>query len=555
MQITRSWLIPAIVGAISFSMLLITEPHYGYAIDEASYLWVAREERAWFSELADRPLADSFSAKHLAERWHFLEPPTGNAATHSNFNLPLSMHLLNIGWLAGHWFVDELTAIRLASMVLFALTVTMVCHRFTASFSLATGLFASAALVTMPRVFGHAHLAATETALACFWTLTILSLLRLLSLSKTLNGGNLATPDGADRKQPSPFWPALIVAILLSLTMSVKLSGWFLAPAVGLWLLAVRPRGWFTAIIFSILLPIPMIVALTPPLWHDPIGGLQRYLTLVLDNPWTIGTYYLGEGYSGRLPPLSGPIILMVTTPISLLLLAVWALLRGIRDARIWAALLPTLGLVAAWMIGLLPTHDGERHLTPAVYGLALLAGQGFGLMTASWTNPSSVMSWRRGIGITLLGAILLAEPVHETWTYRDHGLLYYNRLVGGLAGAKEWGFETNYWLETVTDNQWHALLDDLPPGATVFLRPDHPGMADLKRWGVWREDINAGGPEADYYILSAKRAAYLIPDPKTGKLVETDLGVIAETGPMDKEFRFQGVRLIGRKQRGGHRP
>jgi hypothetical protein len=333
--------------------------------------------------------------------------------------------------------------------------------------------------------------------------------------------------------------------------MSVKLSGWFLAPAIGLWLILFRPRGWITALVLSIVLPIPMIVILTPTLWHDPIEGLQRYLTLVLDNPWRIATYFLGEGYSHRLPFWSGPLLLAVTTPITILLLAFWGTIRGLRDARLWAILLPTLTLVAAWMLGLLPTHDGERHLTPAAYGIALLAGFGFGF----FVDQNRMLGERKQTlrwGGTFIALMLLAEPVYATWTYRDHGLLYYNGLVGGIAGAKEWGFETNYWLETITNDDWHRLLDDLPPNATVFLRPDHPGMADLKRWGVWRADINAAGPEADYYILAAKRAAYLVPDPKTGKLVETDLSVRADAAPMEKEIRFLGVRLVGRSHHSG---
>lgn len=546
MQLIRTWWIPLLVGSLTLLALLLTEPDYGYAIDEASYLWVAREERDWCSKLWERPLAESFSQAGLASGWHFLEPPTGDVSTHSNFNLPLSMHLINVGWLIGHSFLDELTASRLAPILLFTLTVTVVCHRLNQCMSMTTGLFAAVALALMPRIFGHAHLAATETILSCFWILTILALLRMIETPRDppvqrYERGRM------DRSR----WNAITVAVLLSLTMSVKLSGWFLAPAVGLWLLLFRPRGWMTALLLSIALPIPMIIFLTPTLWHDPLGGLQHYLSLVLDNPWSIATYFLGEGYSDRLPFWSGPLLLAVTTPITILLLALWGAIRGIRDARVWAVLLPTSTIIATWMFGLLPTHDGERHLTPAAYGIALLAGFGFGFTFDRQRNlkdAHSSLSWTS----SLFALLLLAEPAYAAWTYREHGLLYYNGLVGGLPGAKDWGFETNYWLETVTDKDWHELLDDLPPNSTVFLRPDHPGMGDLKRWGVWRADINATGPEANYYILAAKRAAYLIHDPKTGKLVDTDLSVRADSAPMEKEIRFLGVRLIGRLRHPG---
>ncbi|MBX9655515.1 glycosyltransferase family 39 protein, partial [bacterium] len=179
MQLIRTWWIPLLVGSLTLLALLLTEPDYGYAIDEASYLWVAREERDWCSKLWERPLAESFSQAGLASGWHFLEPPTGDVSTHSNFNLPLSMHLINVGWLIGHSFLDELTASRLAPILLFTLTVTVVCHRLNQCMSKTTGLFAAVALALMPRIFGHAHLAATETILSFFWGLTILALLRM----------------------------------------------------------------------------------------------------------------------------------------------------------------------------------------------------------------------------------------------------------------------------------------------------------------------------------------------------------------------------------------
>jgi hypothetical protein len=181
-----------------------------------------------------------------------------------------------------------------------------------------------------------------------------------------------------------------------------------------------------------------------------------------------------------------------------------------------------------------------ERQFEPALYGIALLAG-----ITAARLTERSTL---RPLWSALLLGLCLAEPITESVLHRAHGLCFYNQSVGGVRGAHEIGLETTYWFETITDSDWHALLDDLPPNTTVFLRPDHPGLEDLRRWGIWREDLRSVGPEAAVYILYAKRSAYFLRDNQTGQWVPTDLGFRAEQGRADREHRFQGVRLWSRQ-------
>lgn len=293
-----------------------------------------------------------------------------------------------------------------------------------------------------------------------------------------------------------------------------------------------------------------MIIALTPNLWHDPIGGLAQYLSTASSNPWQIATYYLGEGYAGRLPASSALVLLATMMPVSLLCLSLLGMGGFFFSSHLWAVAGPTLLLLLARMAGFVPTHDGERQFLPVFYGVAVLSGFGFerlvGWCLDTWLPVGKVRS-------TLsagLGVLLLVEPMTDLWAYRGHGLVYYNRAIGGLRGASERGLEISYWFETMSRENWKDLLGELPLGANVFLRPDHPGLEELKRWGVWREDLRSVGPEeADYYLLYAKRAAYFVPDKETGRLVPTDLGWIAEYGPMEKEIRFEGVRLVGLKR------
>jgi hypothetical protein len=117
---------------------------------------------------------------------------------------------------------------------------------------------------------------------------------------------------------------------------------------------------------------------------------------------------------------------------------------------------------------------------------------------------------------------------------------------VGGLPGAAKAGFEVSYWFEAMTDNDWRRMLDALPPGSRVFLRPDHPGLPDLKAWGVWPKHVeDAPTPEsATHYLLYGRKASYWLPDPNTGRLAPTDLAVHEARGAALSEVRFLNVRL-----------
>lgn len=500
-----------------------TLPDYGYAIDEATYLWVARAERAWFAKLPFRPLAESFSEAALADGFHYLEPPGANGPDqHSNLNLPVSHHLLNLGWLIGHWFTDERTAGRLGSVGIFAVAAALLTATVARRAGVAAGLFAGLGLVFVPRVFGHAHLAATETALGSLWLLALIALARM---------------EDASSVRARRGW-SIAFACLVGLTLGTKLTGWFLLPAAGLWLVVRRPPGWIAACVLTLSLTPLLVYALTPPLWRHPLARFVEYVATVERDPWRIPTYYLGRGYWGHPPASSAVVLILVTTPLSILLLALVGMTRAPRDGFACLLLLSFLLLLLGRMVGLVPGHDGERQFLPCWYFLAGLAGIGFGALARRISQ--------RGPLVAFFFAACLVEPAAELWKFRAHGLSYYNRAVGGLKGAVDAGFETSYWFEAMTDADWRAAFTDLPKGSKVFLRPDHPGFADLRAGEVIPADVTPTGPEAaDYYLLYAKSAAYILADPATGEPIVTDLARAQRQAPALIEKEFDGVRLF----------
>ena len=64
---------------------------------------------------------------------------------------------------------------RLAPALAFAALVGLVTHAAGRRWGLAAGVAAGFALLAMPRVFAHAHLAALDTFLSLFWTLALLA--------------------------------------------------------------------------------------------------------------------------------------------------------------------------------------------------------------------------------------------------------------------------------------------------------------------------------------------------------------------------------------------
>lgn len=509
---------------IAFAFLFSQRRGYGFAIDEATYVWVVEQERQWFQQIGERGLGASLASDSIDRRLHFLEAPYSKPGQpHSNFNLPFAFHLMAlVSSIADRW-VDELTALRLTSMLLVSALVGISAYVMGCRYGPWAGAATAMAVLLQPRLIGHGHLATTESALGTCWTLALLS------------AGSL--PNDANTRRGA--W-IVRTSLLVGLAMAVKLTAWILPVVIAAWLLTERPKagGWLLAALAFV--PIITVVALTPPLWHRPLAGLIDYVRAALANPWKIVGVHGGIGSMGPAPISSGPLLAVTTAPIGILALALLGMLHW-RDSLARLFSMSALAILAQRTFNLMPTHDGERQFLPLFYSLAILAGVGVGATTVTWVQGSF---WRRIMAGALVAAAFI-EPLIDAWTYRRHGLMYYNRLIGGLAGAARHGEEISYYFEAMTDDDWREALILLPPNARVFLRPDHPGLDELARRGCWRRDLIATGPsEADYWLLYGKRAAYYLPD-EQGRVQPTRLWQTQQKSDGLMERQFQGVRWL----------
>ena len=118
--------------------------------------------------------------------WHFFDRAVVEKVFRDNAeHPPLGRWLLGIASVAGEPFEvlwkgpdptgQYVLAGRLAPTVAFAVLVGLIAFVGASRWGLAAGAAASFALVAMPRVFAHAHLAALDTFLSLFWTLALVT--------------------------------------------------------------------------------------------------------------------------------------------------------------------------------------------------------------------------------------------------------------------------------------------------------------------------------------------------------------------------------------------
>ena len=121
----------------------------------------------------------------------------------------------------GHYVLAGRLAPALAFAALVGL-VTLVAGR---RWGPAAGAAAGFALVAMPRVFAHAHLAALDTFLSLFWTLALVAGDRSLRSQRPVRGAMAGA--GA----------------LWALALLTKIHAWFLLPILGVWSFVWLPPG------------------------------------------------------------------------------------------------------------------------------------------------------------------------------------------------------------------------------------------------------------------------------------------------------------------------
>jgi hypothetical protein len=217
----------------------------GLTWDEPAYRFSQLRSEAWWARLAHarsrQELSDLVDPDALLYYWTY--------ARHGiNFHPPLAGQLNLLTYeLFGGWMKD-IPARRMSSVFEFALTITIGYAFLARRYGRWAGVVMAGSLLFMPRVYGHAHIAGTDTPGLLLWAATALAFWK--GLYEPGAGG----------------WRVL-VGVLLGLAFVEKMAAVFVLAPLLLWLLVARlpatfARGGRADWIDGLVTGVPMLSAL-----------------------------------------------------------------------------------------------------------------------------------------------------------------------------------------------------------------------------------------------------------------------------------------------------
>lgn len=466
---TRHGAVAAALFALALGLVGTTLDDPGVTWDEPGYYISAQLQVRWVGKLLSEGPAAALDPEVIRETWdwdHYHNP-----------HPPIYKEGMALTWWAAQGLLGPLAAYRLFPAILFATVVAVAWLWGAAAWGPAAGLGASLSILLMPRLFGHAHLGATETPLLAWWFLGTAAVWWAVARDRRIG------------------WP--LAGAAWGLAAGAKFTGVVaLAPAIA-WAAWRDRRVALSGAPIAAATAVAVFAALNPLVWADPVGFFETWLweSTHRGDYAPIATRYLGETYPFDVPWHHVFVMTVAVTPLGILALAgigAWAGLRR-RDPL---AVLAAGGVIFVWAVMLAPGaphHNGVRQFVPVFPFLGLLAG--LGLEAA-----------RRAAGsrAALLAATLaFVPPVVDLVRYRPYWLSYYGEAVGGLAGAHARGLERTYWMDVVSDELYRWMDRTLPEGARVTVLGTTGTVELAQALGRVRRDLEfTDTPPADYYVV-----------------------------------------------------
>jgi hypothetical protein len=263
----------------------------------------------------------------------------------------------------------------------------------------------------------------------------------------------------------------------LDLGVTARVPGWILFLPLLLWLIwnlisclsflpaGFRADGGLGLWLAGLGIAPAVAVAFNPTWWNETLPQLAHYYQISVGRQGSlpdIEIFYLGKKFFYSLPWHNGWILMAVTVPLAIGMIALLGIASAIwnwrRDPLRMFFLLQMITLPVSRMLPT-PAHDGVRLMLPTFFFLAGLAGWGFEWIQ-QFVERLRSESYSPAPVLGVAAAFLLIPPGY--WLYRSHPyeLSYYNGLVGGLKGAQRAGFEPTYWYDAVTPQVVHDLND-----------------------------------------------------------------------------------------------
>ena len=464
----RGWTTWALfLGTLAALVLTLDDP--GITWDEPAYFGSAQLQVEWVRMLLTEP-STALNRETVFEMWdwdHYHNP-----------HPPIYKEGMALTWWATKGLIGQLAGYRLAPALLFSALVAIAFRWGMAAWGGMGGLGAALSIVLMPRLFGHAHIGATETPLITFWT-----------------AASAAAWWAVERKS-RVWW--VVAGVALGLAAGTKFTGVLAVIPVAAWGLWRDRRATVRGLPLAIGIGIVTFWALNPMLWFDPghFLGVWLWESLHRGDYAPISTYYLGRVYTFSLPWHHVFVMTAAVTPLGILVLAGLGAFWGLR--RFDPLVILSAGTVVfVWALLLLPGaphHNGVRMFIVLFPFLGMLSGYG---LHSAWRRIAD-----RGRE-ALLAIAFLPATVQLAWIHPLE-LSYYGEIVGSVRGADRLGLETTYWMDACTEPVLEWMNRALPPDAKVWVFGNEITLVFQQAYGRLRRDIElrSEGPGSEWALV-----------------------------------------------------
>lgn len=483
--------LPAIgLITIAFSLTLATMSDVGITWDEPEHNFSnSLRQVQWFTQAIED-----------ISRGYFFRPFKKETITEywgGNYHPTLARTFSGMSWFLFNKVLGDIVAFRLSSSIMFALLVGLLYVFISQAYSWKEGLFAACAYLLMPRVFGHAHIAALDTAITFMWFTTAYAFWRGTTNSK---------------------W-GILTGVIYGAALATKIHALFIPIPLLLWgILTHREKICLNNFLAMVIIAPIVAFLIQPWLWNGTFSQLSEKLISYTHRSITgpIPLYYLGKVYHFS-PPWHYPFVMaVVTVPPGIVLSYVIALIH----VRFHTSIILLLGLNAFTSLSLLllptaPGYDGVRLFLPAFPFLAGLAGIGFGqclefplrhikLWRCFVRNQTTyrIFAW-------ILIILLLGSSIFSLIDAHPYFLSYFNLFIGGVKGAQQSGMESTYWGDSINQPVLDYLNTYIGKEASVAFLAYNPQIAQYyRKRNMLRREIKSE-LKADYWVLNASQSAF----------------------------------------------
>lgn len=475
-----TWYCSIAVGIACCAVLLSTSRMTPLVWDEPNAILRAEKLEEWLVSWGDLPDgAQPWKSARIRESCPYTTQHEGHPAFYG--------FVIAVGHLVSHRVLPLWESYRFGPILLFSVATASLFHRMWSTFGKVAAGFSVVFLLTMPRLFAHAHFASIDGPLTSCWILTW-----------------VAFPGACQRWRWTILW-----GVLLGMTMSCKLTGWLAIFPFAAWSVWQRDRRAIAAVICGGYVSCLVFFYLNPPLWHDPVSGFQSFLSLNLsrlENGLNIPTQFFGKTYdlTTPLPWYNGLAWTVLTVPPGTLLLAalgcVWPISDPTRKAASTLILMNWATFLLMRALPITPPHDAERLILPAFPFLAAMAGIGASVLIG-WARSRTARSLHKAAW-SLTSIVVLMSGIETAW-YSPQWLSYYTPLVGGLHGAAKLGFEPAYYWDGLDSSVLCWLQDNTHADDFVYCRVSQEFEDIHTRTGQYHYRFTRDRPErCTWYVV-----------------------------------------------------